>query len=86
MIAGRLLLTAALVVAPSVAPTKVDDLNLPCIKAQSRFAAGEHCVNFAGLYGDTVMFENGAGGFDWHHPACIDQQVNGFHSVAPGTT
>ena len=34
MIAGRLLLSAALVVAPSVAPTKIDDVDIPCIKRQ----------------------------------------------------
>ena len=34
MIAGRLLLTAALVVAPSVAPTKTDDIDIPCVKRQ----------------------------------------------------
>lgn len=34
MIAGRLLLTAALVVAPSVAPTKNDDIDIPCLKRQ----------------------------------------------------
>lgn len=34
MIAGRLLLTATLVVAPSTAPTKLEDIDIPCLKQQ----------------------------------------------------
>ena len=46
MIAGRLLLTAALVVAPSVAPTKKDDYDVACLK--QRIASCDELIQGTG--------------------------------------